>query len=297
MGAANSVSDQAVHPQTKIVVSTEEEVIAFVMPIYYTKELITTAELDAATAAWKLIINDRSQYFHNMKSTTSHSNCMEHFYDLLYNRLFEVHPSCRALFKRPINKQGSFLVRMFSLILAEWQNDDKWTKSLDNLTHIHNKMGIKATECKYSNLSTIQFNLPKSSNLISQLINLDVDGILGECLFYSIRHCVGPDVYNQLVHFGWVKIYSRILATIVPVVVHFEMTNKDAARAIWQKREEAIKTVLGQPIPKAVDFVQRSTPSSSFPTPMTVSSLTSSSFDGNKTLRLHAASATDNEGK
>lgn len=149
MGAGNSVPP--VPESIKGVVTTEEDVIAFVMPIYYTKEPMLPGEIEAAVTIWKLIINDRSKHFHELKNSTpgfTHTNCTEYFYDLLYNRLFEVHPACRSLFRRPIHKQGSFLVRMISMMIAEWGDDAKWKKSIENMTHIHNKLGIKAIECK-----------------------------------------------------------------------------------------------------------------------------------------------------
>jgi hypothetical protein len=48
---------------------------------------------------------------------------------------------------------------------------------------------------------------------------------MGEALIFTIRKC-GGDAYTPAAHQGWVKVYSRILGTIIPVVVRFEIESK-----------------------------------------------------------------------
>lgn len=131
--------------------ASEAEIEAFVRPIFYSPDPITKEELDAATAVWKMILNNRSQHFLNIRASDPNFvplNCMEYFYDIFYNRLFDVHPSCKPLFKKSISKQGSFFLRMISLLLTELEEKEKFVKTLENMAHIHNKMGVKAVECK-----------------------------------------------------------------------------------------------------------------------------------------------------
>ncbi len=133
-----------------------EEIEAFVRPIFYSAEDLTKDELDAAVAAWKMILNNRSQHFLNLRAADPNFGpltCMEYFYDIFYNRLFDVHPSCKPLFKKSISKQGSFFLRMISLLLTELEEKDKFIKTLENMANIHNKLGVKAVECK-----TLYFN-------------------------------------------------------------------------------------------------------------------------------------------
>lgn len=52
--------------------------------------------------------------------------------------------------------------------------------------------------------------------------------MVGEVLFWSIRNCVGPTVYTNEVHNAWVKIYSRMLKTMVPVAVAYELEDGSA---------------------------------------------------------------------
>ncbi len=46
-------------------------------------------------------------------------------------------------------------------------------------------------------------------------------------LLYTIRKCVGDEVFTADAHNGWAKIYSRVLDGILPTVVKYEMHNKD----------------------------------------------------------------------
>lgn len=62
-----------------------------------------------------------------------------------------------------------------------------------------------------------------------------LDGINGEVLFYAIKECLGS-VYTEAVHKGWIKIYSRMLMTIVPRVVRFELAYADTADQISKTR-------------------------------------------------------------
>ena len=63
-----------------------------------------------------------------------------------------------------------------------------------------------------------------------------IDSIMGEVLLYTIKKCLGPKEYSQMVHFGWAKVYSRILDAIVPLVVKFELENRELADQIQIKR-------------------------------------------------------------
>lgn len=128
-----------------------EEIVAFVMPVYYTKAPITPEELDAATKVWKMVVNNRCAHFDQMKKDDpeiKHENVLDYFYEIFYTRQFDVHPTCKPLFKRPINKQGSFLVRIISLLLTELEEPEKFHKTLVNLTRLHNKIDVKAVECE-----------------------------------------------------------------------------------------------------------------------------------------------------
>lgn len=60
------------------------------------------------------------------------------------------------------------------------------------------------------------------------LVSINIDGIFGECLFWVLRLTLGMDVYDATTHLGWVKIYSRILRVIIPIVIQYELDNRAA---------------------------------------------------------------------
>lgn len=133
--------------------NVEAEVIPFVLPIYYTDEVITQVHLEAALKGWKLILNNRSEHFLALKRANGPDvqdaeNCMDYFMHNFYIRLFDIHPNCKKLFHRSIHKQGSFFLRFLSMCVAEVSEPTKLDKTMENLANIHNKMGVKAVECK-----------------------------------------------------------------------------------------------------------------------------------------------------
>lgn len=52
--------------------------------------------------------------------------------------------------------------------------------------------------------------------------------MVGEVLIYAIRCTVGPDAFHPTVHMAWIKIYSRMLRTMVPVAVAHELRDGSA---------------------------------------------------------------------
>jgi hypothetical protein len=52
--------------------------------------------------------------------------------------------------------------------------------------------------------------------------------LVGEVLFWSIRAIVGAEAYTYDIHQAWVKIYSRMLRTMVPVAVAHELKDGSA---------------------------------------------------------------------
>lgn len=154
MGGIVSSTKQSAVEAAMSAERTEEEIVRFVMPLFYTKSPLVPEEFDAAVKAWKMIVNNHCQSFVAMKAAhpeIEYKLVSEYFFDILYNRMFDVNPSCRGLFHRSVNKQGSFLMRMISLLLVEVAEEpDKFTKTLTSMTHLHNKLGVKAVECKHS---------------------------------------------------------------------------------------------------------------------------------------------------
>eukprot|EP01031_Cornospumella_fuschlensis_P026971 gene26971-32586_t len=187
-GTASTVSKVAVDLQ-----KSEKEVVKLMMPVYYIPDTITPEERALAARTWNLILDDKApQYLHNKATNPDfhYNSSVTFFYDSFYIRLFDIHPMSRQLFKG-----GKFLVKMISLALSELDDAEKFDRNLVKLAEIHYQRGVKAVEY----------------------------GIVGEILFWVMRHVLGTSTYLQAVHFAWVKVYSRMLTTIVPVAIGLEL--------------------------------------------------------------------------
>lgn len=57
---------------------------------------------------------------------------------------------------------------------------------------------------------------------------LNVDGLIGDVLFWSLARCVGQELYTDEVHQAFIKIMSRMLRTMVPLAVAFELRDDSA---------------------------------------------------------------------
>lgn len=60
---------------------------------------------------------------------------------------------------------------------------------------------------------------------------------MGEVLFWALKRVLGEEIFDAYLHIAWVKIYSRMLRTMVPVAVAHELQQGSIA----QKRREFAK--------------------------------------------------------
>ena len=130
---------------------SEEEMVRFMLPVYYVDEEITKEEIKAASDTWDSILNDKAPEYLRRKAEEEnfpYNCCVTFFYDSYYTRLFDIHPTCRPLFKSGMKAQGRFLVKMISFSLSEFDNPEKFEKALIKLTEVHYHRGVRAVECK-----------------------------------------------------------------------------------------------------------------------------------------------------
>jgi hypothetical protein len=112
-------------------------------------------EKERALKSWRLISNGQaSEFFRLKKADPENIPCktpMEFFGNRFYRRLLEVHPTCQSMFAKTTMKQGSLLLRMISFVINTMEEEDesKFIKSMESLAHSHNKIGVKAVECKF----------------------------------------------------------------------------------------------------------------------------------------------------
>jgi len=176
---------------------SQRDIVKLMMPLYFDPIDCTKEEHDLAEYLWRLILNDQTPEFLAKKGTEGfpYLSCVTFFYDNFYVRLFDIHPASKSLFKSGMKGQGKFLVIMLSLALSELEKPAQFDKSLLKLTEIHYKRGVKAVEY----------------------------GIVGDVLFWTLRKVIGEIDYTSKVHRVWVKVYSRMLKTIVPAAVSMEL--------------------------------------------------------------------------
>ena len=69
------------------------DVVAVMMPVYYTEVPVSPEDLTLANANWEMILDDTSPVFIDISNRGSNlSSCIMFFYDTFYRRLFDVHP-------------------------------------------------------------------------------------------------------------------------------------------------------------------------------------------------------------
>lgn len=203
MGSTQSTSASAAGKTGKLQ-KTAEDIVKLMMPVYYCTESLTRDEHASAAATWQMILNNTAPEFlkqrkENTEFRRRFTTSIMYFSHCFYARLFDIHPMAKELFK-DMKSQGKFLVKMISLSLSEMSDADKFEKTLMKLAEIHNDRGVKAVEY----------------------------GVVGEVLLHAIKKCIGPDSFTPQVHLAWVKIYSRMLSTMVPVAVAHELRDGSA---------------------------------------------------------------------
>ena len=102
---------------------TEAEMINSFLPVFYDplSQLDEETDLKSARSLWKMIADNNAPGYVKMKETPGFDapNAMHYFYVSFYERLFDVHPSCKPLVKKGITQQGRHLVTLISMALSQ----------------------------------------------------------------------------------------------------------------------------------------------------------------------------------
>ena len=175
------------------------------MPVYYIDKPMGDDILAMAKKSWNTISSDTSRHFHKMKrenpeQMAEYDNCLTYFNIMFFKRLFDIHPMAQVLFyksnaKQEKASQNKFLARMLTMALLDIDDQSRWDMTFTKLAEMHNEMGVKAVEY----------------------------GIIGEILFWTIEQCIGVENFTVDVHMAWIHVMSRILKTMVPVALKFEL--------------------------------------------------------------------------
>jgi hemoglobin-like flavoprotein len=146
-----------------------------------------------ARESWQLIVDDTSEEYQTQKGLIQASSCMSWFYDMFYDRLFEVAESVRPLFKNDMQVQGKALVKMISAALGFLTDATQLTAALQGLARGHAAKGVKCSQY----------------------------GIVGEVLLWTLQRVLGR-AFTDEVKASWLKIYNFMLKVILPTAVEEE---------------------------------------------------------------------------
>lgn len=178
--------------------------VKLMLPVYYSSATLSKADIAMASCSWNLIDFGTVAEFVRLQQCTSKeefpfTTAAAWFSNVYFNHLFDVHPLSRSMFLDPRVRQrflSSFMGFVFTAVADKANFKKKFT--LLAITHCHR--GVKAIEY----------------------------GIIGEVMFWSLRFCLG-ELYSKDIHMAWVKLFSTMLAVILPVAVGREL-NCDVAQ-------------------------------------------------------------------
>jgi len=111
-----------------------------------------------------------------------------YFFDTFYNRLFEVAPGVRPLFKNSIKVQGRALVKMVGTAVTALENLPVLVPTLEQLAIRHIAYGAK---CEHY-------------------------AVVGEVLLYALETCLGKDNWTPEVANAWLTVYSVMMSVMIP---------------------------------------------------------------------------------
>lgn len=166
-----------------------EQIISMMYPVYYTTTELSTEEHALVLKSWEMILNHTAPAFNaeRTKPQFPFGSCTIFFTHTYYKRLFDIHPCAKGMFK-DVQAQGRALIQMISTIFTYPEDVVRYEQIITQLTHIHNRRGVKAAECKY----------------YSHLLFLFYIDLIFICLFFFFsRWCGGRSALLDLTPMSW----------------------------------------------------------------------------------------------
>jgi nitric oxide dioxygenase len=158
------------------------------VPPYYTELQLTNIDYIHANSAWKLIIDNKCKNHLKKNEKNPNLKCVVWFYEVFYEKLFELFPEIKPLFKHSVDKQGKMLTSMISLLLNSFY-DKSLIKTIKEMLIRHMGYGIK-------------------------LYNFYIGG---EILIYTLRTILN-DEFTEKCNLAWCKVYSEFLRIAISVM-------------------------------------------------------------------------------
>lgn len=105
---------------------------------------------------------------------------------LFYNRLFEVAPAVRPMFKSDIKEQSRKLMNMVTLIVSKLQKLDEVANDIKALSKRHGQYGAKPEHYR----------------------------VVGECLVWTLKQGLG-DKWNPELEQAWLAVYKKLAEAMI----------------------------------------------------------------------------------
>lgn len=196
MGA--TISNWCVHNHKREV----DDRLHDVQPEYYIQNvIITDDDISKANASWDIIMSSKEtipfmeRVAKRNDDTFNYTSVLTWFYDVFYNRFFEICPDAQPLFHHvSMVNQGRLIAGVISSALYSLKNPTKLKDKLTENTRRHNGKGIKSEW--YTKM--------------------------GEALIWALGHVIG-DLFDEATNMAWRKIYSFMLSIILPLAVEYEV--------------------------------------------------------------------------
>lgn len=146
------------------------------------------------STSWHSIADDSGEVHSDLSRGKRATTKLVLFYECFYERLFNVNPESRKLFKGDMAGQGRMLVKVISSVVGFVKNPEKVQDEMKSLAIRHYYYGVRA----------IQY------------------GMLGDVLFYALEQVLGAN-YTAAHHRAWTRAYCSVLSILVPAAVAKEL--------------------------------------------------------------------------
>ena len=161
-------------------------------PYYIPNVCLTDADMAKATSSWNLIMgstNTTPFMEAQRNSNFNYASCLLWFFDVFYERFFELSPEALPLFSFvSITSQGRLVAGVISSALGLLQSPQLLRDRLTLMTSKHKRRGVRP----------------------------DQYGKMGAALIWAMRIVLGESFLEEH-RVAWTRLYSYLLSIIVPV--------------------------------------------------------------------------------
>lgn len=186
-----------------------KKILKHLLPTWYIRHPnITSNDYANIRNTWNLIYNNEiklknihDNIFENISDITDYSDeenneIQIYFIKTFYDRLFDIRPEFRQLFKNDIIWQGFKLVKMINFIIEKMDNDNETLQiTFKNLINRHNNYGVKPDHYR----------------------------IMMDNLLKILEKVLGTEYFNEESKYSWIKVISHLMNILVPIALNKDL--------------------------------------------------------------------------